>query len=299
MLALSQYLVVASAMLVGVGLLAYVGALSPRARARAEVRVAVPVGAGGPPVRQPASAVHEAEHHGLAWYGSQCTRLAILMLAVSLVLRSIVTGHGPFANQHEFATAFAFGLIAAYAYFEWRYDVRSLAVVVLPVALGLLVYALMIDGDAKPLVPALQNNLMLSMHVFLAVVSYGAAGVAFAAAVLYLAHPWLASHIPALPSAETLDEIGYRAAVLSYPFMTAFIILGAIWAEMAWGSYWSWDPKETASLVTWLVYGAYLHARVVRDWRGRRAAWLLILGFAAVLFTFFGNLFFGGLHSYA
>jgi ABC-type transport system involved in cytochrome c biogenesis permease subunit len=77
------------------------------------------------------------------------------------------------------------------------------------------------------------------------------------------------------------------------------VILGAVWADVAWGSYWSWDPKETASLLTWLVYGAYLHARVVRGWRGRRAAWLLMLGFACVLFTFFGNLFFGGLHSYA
>jgi ABC-type transport system involved in cytochrome c biogenesis permease subunit len=76
-------------------------------------------------------------------------------------------------------------------------------------------------------------------------------------------------------------------------------VLGAVWAEQAWGTYWSWDPKETASLVTWLIYGAYLHARVVRGWRGRRAAWLLMLGFGAILLTFFGNLFFGGLHSYS
>ena len=84
--------------------------------------------------------------------------------------------------------------------------------------------------------------------------------------------------------------------MLTFPLLTIMIVLGAIWADIAWGSYWSWDPKETAALVTGLVY---LHARVVGSWRGRRAAWLLVLGFAAVLFTYFGNLFFGGLHSYA
>ena len=98
---------------------------------------------------------------------------------------------------------------------------------------------------------------------------------------------------------ELLDEIGYRAVVFCFPLLTVMIGLGAVWADIAWGRYWSWDPKETAALVTWLIYGAYLHARVVRDWRGSKSAWLLVLGFAAILFTYFGNLFFGGLHAYA
>jgi hypothetical protein len=101
-----------------------------------------------------------------------------------------------------------------------------------------------------------------------------------------------------LPKPSVLDEIGYRAIVVGFPFLTLVIVLGAVWADVAWGRYWSWDPKETASLVTWLIYGAYLHARVVRGWRGQRAAVLLLVGFAATLFTYFGNLFFGGLHGY-
>ena len=90
-----------------------------------------------------------------------------------------------------------------------------------------------------------------------------------------------------------------QAVMIGFPFLTLTIVLGALWAEVAWGRYWGWDPKETASLVTWLIYGGYLHARVVRGWRGERSAALLLVGFAAVLFTYFGNLFFGGLHSYA
>ena len=140
----------------------------------------------------------------------------------------------------------------------------------------------------EPLVPALQNNLLLTVHVAVAIVAYGSFTIAFGAAFLYLIQPqggrW------GLPKPETLDEIGYRAIVIGFPFLTLTLILGALWAERAWGAYWSWDPKETASLVTWLIYGAYLHARVVRGWRGQRAAWLLVIGFAATLFTYFGNL---------
>ena len=182
-------------------------------------------------------------------------------------------------------------------WFDWKYRLRVLAPAVLPLALAMLLYASTVSSEANPLMPALQNHFLLTLHVITAVLAYGAAGVACGAAVLYL----LRERVPlrGLPSAEVLDEVGYRAIVVSFPLMTIMIILGAIWADIAWGRYWSWDPKETAALVTWLIYGAYLHARVVRDWRGKRAAWLLILGFAAVLFTFFGNLFFGGLHSYA
>jgi cytochrome c-type biogenesis protein CcsB len=153
-------------------------------------------------------------------------------------------------------------------------------------------------GDAAlPLVPALQNNLLLTVHVAVAIVAYGAFTVSSAAAALYLIQP--EGGRPNLPKPAYLEEISYRSVIIGFPFLTMVIVLGAVWAEQAWGTYWSWDPKETASLVTWLIYGAYLHARVVRGWRGRRAAWLLMLGFGAILLTFFGNLFFGGLHSYS
>jgi len=230
-------------------------------------------------------------------YATMLGWLAVFALFFSLLFRTIATGHGPFANMYEFSLAFAFGILTAYMWFERKYHQRILALVALPVAIAMMAYAATIPSTIEPLVPALQNNLLLTVHVAVAIVAYGSFSIAFAASVLYLIQPeggrW------GLPKPQVLDEIGYRAVVVGYPFLTLTIILGAVWADTAWGTYWSWDPKETASLVTWLIYGAYLHARVMRGWRGNRAAWLLVLGFAATLFTYFGNLFFGGLHSYS
>jgi ABC-type transport system involved in cytochrome c biogenesis permease subunit len=230
-------------------------------------------------------------------YATMLGWLGAVTLFFCLAFRAVATGHGPFANMYEFSLAFAFGILAAYMWFERRYHQRILALVALPVALALMVYATTIPSTIEPLVPALQNNLLLTVHVAVAIVAYGSFSIAFAASVLFLIQPeggrW------GLPKPQVLDEIGYRAVVVGYPFLTLTIILGAVWADTAWGTYWSWDPKETASLVTWLIYGAYLHARVVRGWRGSRAAWLLMIGFGAVLFTYFGNLWFQGLHSYS
>lgn len=230
-------------------------------------------------------------------YATMLAWLATVALLAGLVFRTLATGHGPFSNMYEFSMAFAFGILIAYMYFERKYHQRILALVSLPVAMGMMLYAFTIPADIAPLVPALQNSLLLTVHVATAIVAYGSFAIAFAASLLFLVQPeggrW------GLPKPQVLDEIGYRAVVVGFPFLTLTIILGAVWAQTAWGTYWQWDPKETASLVTWFIYGAYLHARVMRGWRGTRSAWLLMLGFAATLFTYFGNLFFGGLHSYS
>jgi len=181
--------------------------------------------------------------------------------------------------------------------------VSSIAMVITPIV-GFLVPTKTSSGGAatipatiEPLVPALQNNLLLTVHVAVAIVAYGSFSIAFGAAILFLIQP--AGGRWGLPKPAILDEISYKSVVIGFPFLTATIFLGALWADVAWGSYWSWDPKETASLVTWLIYATYLHARVVRGWTGSRAAILLMAGFGATLLTYFGNYFFGGLHSYA
>lgn len=229
-------------------------------------------------------------------YGTILVVNAFLFLTGAIVFRAIAAGHGPFSNMYEFSLAFAWGALALYLFFEYQYRLRALGLLVPPVALGLLIYATTVPSDIEPLVPALQNDMLLTAHVAVAVIAYGAFALAFASALLYLFQR--KDRVRWLPRAVVLDEIGYKAVVVGFPFMALTIILGALWADIAWGSYWSWDPKETASLVTWLIYGGYLHARVVRGWRGDRSALLLIAGFGATLFTYYGNLFFGGLHSY-
>jgi len=229
-------------------------------------------------------------------YGTILTVNAFAFLTASLVFRAIAAGHGPFSNMYEFSLAFSWGALGLFLYFQAQYKLRTLALMVLPVALGLLAYATTVPSDITPLVPALQNDLLLTVHVAVAIIAYGAFAIAFGAAVLFLIQR--RDSIRWLPKKVLLDEIGYKAVMVGFPMMALVIILGALWADIAWGTYWSWDPKETASLVTWLLYGAYLHARVLRGWRGERSAALLILGFGATLFTYYGNLFFGGLHSY-
>ncbi len=288
---MSEYAFVAAMLSTGLATLAYLlYAVSGLRAARLQTAgMTVPGGAMGF-ISGPRTAAIGRYATILGW-------LAVVALLASMAFRTVATGHGPFANMYEFSMAFAFGILAAYMWFERRYHQRILALVALPVALAMMGYAATIPAEIEPLVPALQNNLLLTVHVAVAIVAYGSFSIAFAASLLYLIQPeggrW------GLPKPQVLDEIGYRAVVVGFPFLTLTIILGAVWADTAWGTYWSWDPKETASLVTWLIYGAYLHARVMRGWRGNRAAWLLVLGFAATLFTYFGNLFFGGLHSYS
>jgi len=246
------------------------------------------------PDEAPAKPAPARKGTGITMFGTAFAVIALVLLTAYLGVRMAITGHGPFANQHEFAVSFCWGIMIAYVFALWRFKIRVLSVVILPVVACLLVYAMRLDSGVQPLVPALQNNLLLTLHVGFAIVSYGAACVSFAAAIIYLIYPRLKLKV----SRERFDEVGYKAAVVTFPLMTMMLIFGALWAETAWGSYWSWDPKETAALVTWLMYAGYLHARVARGWRGTRSAWLLIIGFAAVMFAYFGNEFFGGLHSY-
>ncbi len=235
---------------------------------------------------------------GLAWS-------AAASLALALLLRGLVVGRGPWGNLFEFTIAFAFGILAAYLVLERRYPLRSLGFVPLGVALGLFFYSWTLPKEIEALVPALQNPPLLTIHVGLAMVSYGILAMSFAAAVGYLVQ---AKRLPDgrivdryawLPSRDTLDTVAYRSVIVGFPVFATMIVLGSWWASIAWSRWWGWDPKETSALVTWLVYAAYLHLRNQRGWRGRPAAIVLVVGFVMVLVTYSGNLWFPGLHSYS
>ena len=297
---LSKYSLVVSLALVVLALVCYTLVLVLKRSVRPApvmARTGGHTGGGGIATDELPPPAANASPRALAQYGTYFTWLGLAFLTACLFFLTVGTGHGPFTNQYEFSVSFAWGMLVAYAYFEHRYHVRTIGLLILPIAAAFLLYAMSMGTTANPLVPALQNPPLLITHIAVAVIAYGAFSISFAAAVLYLVQPEEGK--PGLPKPALLDEMGYRAVIIGFPLLTLTVVLGALWAEKAWGTYWSWDPKETASLFTWLIYGAYLHARVARGWVGRRAAWLLVAGFASVLLCFFGNLFFGGLHSYA
>lgn len=243
--------------------------------------------------------------------------LSISLLIIGFVVHSIGlvvrwwethhTGYGyvPLSNMYESLIFFSWTIVLVYLILELKYRQKIIGVFVTPFAFIAIALTSIIPGiDAKitPLVPALQSN-WLTIHVTTCFFGYASFAVSFGISILYLirdrkgvqqegASKWL-------PSTLILDEINYKSIVIGFPMLTLGVITGAAWANYAWGSYWSWDPKETWSLITWFIYAAFLHARLTRDWRGRKAAILSVIGFTAVLFTYFGvNYLISGLHSY-
>jgi cytochrome c-type biogenesis protein CcsB len=226
------------------------------------------------------------------------TLLAFALLAASMVLRGIVVGRGPYGNLYEFSVAFAASILGGYLFLARRYPIRQIGFIPVGVALAMLLYASSLPSDIEPLVPALQNAPLLTIHVGMAVISYGIFATSFAAGIGYLAQG-TGDRFAWLPSHKTLDEVAYRSVIIGFPIFATMIILGSWWAAIAWSRYWGWDPKETAALVTWLIYAVYLHARNQRRWAGRPAALLLVIGFLMVLVTYSGSLWFSGLHAYS
>jgi len=216
---------------------------------------------------------------------------------IALVIRWIASGHPPFTGMYEYASCLSWATVLFYLLLQLRRKAQNLGIFVSPVAFAVIVVASLFPKEMeRQLVPALQSY-WLQIHVTLAVIGEGAFAVAFASSVMYLLK---LRGTKSLPSLETLDDLTYRAIVIGYPLFTlGALFAGAIWAWKAWGRPWGWDPKEVGSLVIWLVYSAYLHARVTAGWKGKRAAILSILGFAAAIFSFISNLFVGGLHTYA
>ena len=238
----------------------------------------------------------------MAKVGSMILTAGFVLHTIALVARGIGAGRLPMTNQYEFATSFAWGLCLVLLVFIHKYHFEVLGTFAAPVIFLIIGYAAMQNKDVKELMPALRSN-WLGFHVSTAIVAYGAFGVSFAVSLIYLIRERLGGSTFAqehIPDRQKLDMISYRAVSLGLLFLTFTIITGAIWAERAWGTYWSWDPKETWSLVTWLIYAVYLHLRISKGWSGKSAAWFAVIGFICVIFTYIGvNTFLPGIHSYA
>ena len=226
----------------------------------------------------------------------------LVLHTAALVCRGIGAGRLPLTNQYEFATSFAWGICLVSLIFVLRFKFPMLGVFSAPVLFLVIGYAAMQSREVRELMPALRSG-WLGFHVSTAIIAYGAFGVAFVLSLIFLMrgkigdNPFWDRHVP---EREKLDLISYRSVSLGLLFLTFTILTGAIWAERAWGSYWSWDPKETWSLITWLIYAVYLHLRLRRGWKGKAAAIFAVIGFACVIFTYIGvNTFLPGIHSYA
>jgi cytochrome c-type biogenesis protein CcsB len=162
-------------------------------------------------------------------------------------------------------------------------------------ALALTFAAARLSSDIRPLMPALKSNWLVT-HVLTCFVAYAAFAISFICSILQLVHQKRKKE----GAATRMDLATYRTVAFGFLFLAIGIITGAVWAEKAWGRYWGWDPKETWALITWLIYGFYLHMRVTRGWRGAAGSWVSIIGFGSVIFTYVGVTFLlSGLHSYA
>ena len=236
--------------------------------------------------------------------------LGIGLLFGCIVLRGLATTRVPWGNMYEFINLTSFcGLVAAAVVLR-KPQFRALWVFVLvPVLILLTVSGKWLYTNAAPVMPALQSY-WLPIHVSVVSLGSGVFLVAGVASILFLlkmsrfgeagGQGVMARVVSRLPDAQSLDRIAYRTTIFAFPVFGFGVIFGAIWAEEAWGRYWGWDPKETLSFIAWVIYAAYLHARSTAGWRDKRAAWINVAGFVAMVFNlFFINLVTVGLHSYA
>ena len=261
--------------------------------------------------------------------------VADILLFFILCSRWIVAGYFPLSNLYESLLFLNWTLLTLYIYIESKTKGKSIGAILIPVALLINGFAnLTLSPEmqkSSPLVPALQSN-WLMMHVSMMLLSYGTLIVGSLLCLLFLviskykdvnlkiiddsASPLYnimldyyegqvlmpsneISEFGKLKLLQSLDNWSYRIIGLGFPFLTIGIISGGVWANEAWGSYWSWDPKETWALITWLVFATYLHARITKGWKGKKTAILGGLGFFVIWICYLGVNFLGkGLHSY-
>ncbi|MDP2168758.1 MAG: c-type cytochrome biogenesis protein CcsB [Thermodesulfovibrionales bacterium] len=212
---------------------------------------------------------------------------------LSIIYRYAVAGHLPISSPHEAASFFAWCIVLMFFIIEYHYRVGLLGSFIMPLVFLMMLSSSMLPREIKPLSPVLQSY-WFGIHTLFAFLGNAAFALSFGMGIMYLLQEryvkskHLGGLFRRLPSLQALDEINYRLITIGFPLFTLAIITGSLWADMAWGSYWRWDPREVWSLVTWLIYALILHARLLAGWRGRRAAVLTIMGFISILIAFFG-----------
>jgi ABC-type transport system involved in cytochrome c biogenesis permease subunit len=232
---------------------------------------------------------------GLAKAASALAVSGLLIHTLALILRTIESGHAPFTDMYESLSFLSWALVLAFIIIDRKFKIPRLGLFLMLIVIGLIALASspLMPKQAMPLVPALQSY-WLWLHVSVTLVGEAFFAVAFITSLMYLSTRDAAKK-------EKMDSVSYRCVAVGFPLFTlGGLVFGMVWAFRAWGTYWSWDPKEVWSLITWFVFALYLHARIVMGWKGRRTAVIAVLGFLAALFTYFGvNYLLSSLHSYA
>jgi cytochrome c-type biogenesis protein CcsB len=221
------------------------------------------------------------------------TVVGFLFHTANIIARYIKGGHIPVTNMHEAASFFSWCIVVLFFFHEYRYKLGLLSSFIMPIVFILMFSSSIFPKEIKALSPVLKSY-WFGIHVILAFLGDAAFAMACGIGIMYLLQEryvkskHLGGLFQKLPSLHVLDEINYHLITLGFPLLTLAIITGVMWANTAWGTYWRWDPKEVWSLITWLIYALVLHLRLTVGWRGRKAAFLSIIGFAVVIFAFFG-----------
>nr|MBF0221893.1 c-type cytochrome biogenesis protein CcsB [Desulfobulbaceae bacterium] len=251
--------------------------------------------------------VFRARNLGIA--ATVVTALAFIINTTGIGLRWVEShqmgiGYAPLSNMYESLVFFSWSIAIFYLWVEYKYKNRFLGAFAMPFAALAMILAEMKNPAITPLVPALQSNWLIA-HVVTCFIGYAAFAVASGFGAIYLiknretTNNTTGKFLSQLPPLKALDDILNKTLVFGFLWLSAGIITGAIWANSSWGTYWSWDPKETWSLITWFIYAAAIHFRFTKGWTGQRVAWFSIIGFASVMFTYYGvNYVLSGLHSY-
>ncbi|MDI3280876.1 MAG: c-type cytochrome biogenesis protein CcsB [Bacillota bacterium] len=235
----------------------------------------------------------KSKGRSLARYAFLATLATWVALTAFVLLRGWSQRSVPFLSLFESLSTLSWVVLSVYLVVEWKVRWSILSLVVLGGVGGILIYASTLPRDLLPLLPVLQSR-WLMVHVLLNFLAYGSFTLAFVISVLYL---WQERQLKRkrvnfwyywLPSLEKLEAMSDLLIRWAFPLLTLGILTGSIYAENAWGSYWDWNVKETWSLITWLIYAGYLHARHIQGWHGRRAILLSVLGFLAILFNYLG-----------
>ena len=213
----------------------------------------------------------------------------IFTLSLFIGMRWQIAGRPPLSNMFESLIIFSWLIALVNIFIDLKYRIKSIVAFGSLLSLLAIGFASLLDKEIAPLLPALKSN-WLTIHVLTCFIGYAALTISFVSSVIILVKR---------KEDNNLDIVTYKLIAFGFLFLTLGIISGAVWANSAWGTYWSWDPKETWSLITWFIYAIYLHTRLRKGWKGKNAAWLAVIGFLVMLFTYFGvNYLLSGLHSY-